>query len=29
MKIGKTRGYYCSWWNPDDRREDVRNMFEL
>ena len=25
---GKTRGCHCShWWAPDDRRENVRNMF--
>jgi hypothetical protein len=24
---GKTRGYYCSCWAPDDGREDARNMW--
>jgi len=23
---GKTRGCYCSWWAPDDGREDARNV---
>ena len=23
---GKTRGYYCSCWAPDDRREESQNM---
>jgi hypothetical protein len=23
---GKTRGYHCSHWAPDDRRENARNM---
>jgi len=23
---GKTRGCYCSFWAPDDGREDARNM---
>jgi len=23
---GETRGCYCSWWAPDDGRENARNM---